>query len=41
MATANNEFFEALAALEKERDMHEDYLVAKMEAAIVLAVQDD
>lgn len=27
MATANNEFFEALAALEKERGLPEDYLI--------------
>ena len=30
MATANNEFFEALAALEKERGLPEDYLVEKI-----------
>ena len=29
MATANNEFFEALAALEKERGLPEDYLVER------------
>ena len=35
MATANNEFFEALAALEKERGLPEDYLIEKIKAAIV------
>ena len=32
MATANNEFFEALSALEKERGLPEDYLVEKIKA---------
>ena len=41
MATANNEFFEALAALEKERGLPEDYLVEKIKAAIVIAVKKD
>ena len=39
MATANNEFFEALSALEKERGLPEDYLVEKIKAAIVIAVK--
>ena len=30
MATANNEFFEALSALEKERGLPEDYLIDKI-----------
>ena len=34
MATANNEFFEALAALEKERGLPADYLIEKIKAAI-------
>ena len=33
MATANNEFFEALSALEKERGLPEDYLIDKIKAA--------
>ena len=41
MATANNEFFEALAALEKERGLPEDYLIDKIKAAIVIAVKKD
>ena len=43
MATAstNNEFFEALAALEKERGLPEDYLIEKIKAAIVIAVKKD
>ena len=41
MATANNEFFEALSALEKERGLPEDYLVEKIKAAIVIAVKKD
>ena len=32
MATANNEFFEALSALEKERGLPEDYLIDKIKA---------
>ena len=32
MATANNEFFEALSALEKERGLPEDYLIDKINA---------
>ena len=39
MATANNEFFEALSALEKERGLPEDYLIDKIKAAIVIAVK--
>ena len=34
MATANNEFFEALSALEKERGLPEDYLIDKIKAEI-------
>ena len=34
MATANNEFFEALSALEKERGLPEDYLIDKIKAAL-------
>ena len=41
MATANNEFFEALSALEKERGLPEDYLIDKIKAAIVIAVKKD
>ena len=43
MATAsnNNEFFEALSALEKERGLPEDYLIEKIKAAIVIAVKKD
>lgn len=42
MATAsNNEFFEALAALEKERGLPADYLIDKIKAAIVIAVKKD
>jgi N utilization substance protein A len=42
MANANNnEFFEALAALEKERNLPADYLVDKIKAAIVIAVKKD
>ena len=41
MATANNEFFDALAALEKERGLPEDYLIEKIKAAIVIAVKKD
>ncbi|MDD4850171.1 MAG: transcription termination factor NusA [Gemmiger sp.] len=42
MANAtNNEFFEALGALEKERGLPADYLVEKIKAAIVIAVKKD
>ncbi len=42
MATAtNNDFFEALAALEKERGLPVDYLIEKIKAAIVIAVKKD
>ena len=41
MATANNEFFEALAALEKERGLPADYLLEKIKNAIVIAVKKD
>ena len=41
MATANNEFFDALAALEKERGLPADYLIDKIKAAIVIAVKKD
>lgn len=39
MATNNNEFFDALAALEKERGLPADYLIDKIKAAIVIAVK--
>ena len=32
MATNNNEFFDALAALEKERGLPADYLIDKIKA---------
>lgn len=35
----NNEFFEALGMLEKERGISEAYLVEKIKAAIVIAVK--
>ncbi|MEG1932416.1 MAG: NusA N-terminal domain-containing protein, partial [Pygmaiobacter sp.] len=35
----NNEFFEALGMLEKERGISEDYLIEKIKAAIVIAVK--
>lgn len=41
MATNNNEFFEALAALEKERGLPADYLIEKIKNAIVIAVKKD
>jgi len=41
MANANTEFFEALAALEKERGLPADYLIEKIKAAIVIAVKKD
>ena len=43
MATAasNNEFFEALSALEKERGLPADYLIDKIKAAIIIAVKKD
>ena len=41
MATNNNEFFDALAALEKERGLPADYLIDKIKAAIVIAVKKD
>ena len=41
MATNNNEFFDALAALEKERGLSADYLIDKIKAAIVIAVKKD
>ena len=34
MATNNNEFFDALAALEKERGLPADYLIDKIKAAL-------
>ena len=37
----NSEFFEALALLEKERSLPADYLIEKIEAAIVIAVKKD
>lgn len=41
MATNNNEFFDALAVLEKERGLPADYLIDKIKAAIVIAVKKD
>ena len=41
MATNNNEFFDALAALEKERGLPAEYLIDKIKAAIVIAVKKD
>ena len=41
MATNNNEFFDALAALEKEGGLPADYLIDKIKAAIVIAVKKD
>ena len=41
MATNNSEFFDALAALEKERGLPADYLIEKIKAAIVIAVKKD
>ena len=41
MATNNNEFFDALATLEKERGLPADYLIDKIKAAIVIAVKKD
>ena len=35
----NSEFFEALAQLEKERGLPENYLLEKIEAALILAVK--
>lgn len=37
----NTEFFEALALLEKERGLSADYLIGKIEAAIIIAVKKD
>ena len=37
----NTEFFEALALLEKERGIPADYLLEKIEAAVVIAVKKD
>ncbi len=39
MAKANTEFFEALRLLEKEKGISGDYLLEKIQAAIVLAVE--
>lgn len=41
MAKANNEFFEALRLLEKEKGIPADYLLDKIQTAIVLAVKRD
>ena len=41
MATNNNEFFDALAALEKERGLPADYLIDKIKAARVIGVKED
>ena len=40
MATNNNEFFDALAALEKERGLPADYLIDKIKAAIVIRSEE-
>ncbi|MEG2634863.1 MAG: NusA N-terminal domain-containing protein, partial [Oscillospiraceae bacterium] len=37
----NSEFFEALALLEKERNVPADYLLEKIRNAIVIAVKRD
>ncbi len=39
MASSNNEFFEALSMLEHERGLTAEYLIEKIEAAIVIAVK--
>ena len=39
--TTNNDFFEALSALEKERGLPADYLIEKIKAAIIIAVKKD
>ena len=41
MSKANTEFFEALRLLEKEKGIPADYLIEKIEAAIVIAVKRD
>ncbi len=41
MSKANTEFFEALRLLEKEKGIPADYLLEKIEAAIVIAVKRD
>ena len=37
----NNEFFDALSLLEKEKGVPADYLLEKIKAAIVIAVKRD
>ena len=37
----NNEFFDALALLEKEKGIPADYLLERIKAAIVIAVKKD
>ena len=39
MASSNNEFFEALSLLERERGLTADYLIDKITAAIIIAVK--
>jgi N utilization substance protein A len=39
MASSNNEFFEALSMLERERGLTADYLIEKITAAIIIAVK--
>ena len=41
MSKANTEFFEALRLLEKEKGIPADYLLEKIEAAIIIAVKRD
>ncbi len=41
MSKANTEFFEALRLLEKEKGIPAEYLIEKIEAAIVIAVKRD
>jgi len=41
MSKANTEFFEALRLLEKEKGISADYLLEKIEAAIIIAVKRD
>ena len=41
MAKANTEFFEALRLLEKEKGISGDYLLEKIESAIIIAVKRD
>ncbi len=41
MSKANTEFFEALRLLEKEKGIPADYLIEKIQAAIIIAVKRD